>query len=207
MLFRSQDAQGTRMATAVSCREGQGPQATPVRWVGGLRSGRGRGWRALLHKAGESPCVRVRGHTCPVRWAPAGAQVPEADPGRGPSSWLLPPGAGDTGTRAPVRMWVPRGPPRGDLSRSRAGIAAHGRVLLGHLLPGRPSGSVRGELGTQSAECGTGHGHNPVNGAGNSKARLRAGRGGHVCRESRKGFSKAKAGAAGIEVDRSPSAA
>lgn len=66
--------------------KGQGPQARPAGWVGGLRSGRGRGWRALLHKAGESPCVRVRGgrvsgHTCPVCWAPAGAQVPEADPG------------------------------------------------------------------------------------------------------------------------------
>lgn len=99
-------------------------------------------------------------------------------------------------------------PPWGGLSKSRASIAAHGRVLLGHLLPGRPSGSVRaGELGTRSAERGTGHGHDPVNGAVNSKARLRAGRGGHVCRESRRGISKAKAGAAGIEVDRSPSAA
>ena len=35
---------------------------------------------------------------CPVCRAPACAQVPAADPGRGQSSGLPPVGAGDTGT-------------------------------------------------------------------------------------------------------------
>ena len=43
------------------------------------------------------------------------------------------------------------------------GLRSRACILVCHLLPGRPSGSLRtGESGTRGAERGAGHGHDPI---------------------------------------------
>lgn len=62
------------------------------------------------------------------------------------------------------------------------GLRSRACILVCHLMPGHPSGSLRtGESGTRGDERGAGHGHDPI--SGTDKVGRRGGRGGKCVRK------------------------